>query len=348
MVSKHWKKVFSMLVIAIAMVLGTVTVAFAKGTTAGSDILSTNTVVTFENTAAFSMTTNATNALSALSNKVLSVFGASNYTVEYSNMSPSAGTSNYISFIFTNWANSNAQYRSLFWTNWAALGASSAWECILSNFTGNNEIAAAGTTSANIAPDAELELRLHYGIPADAPDGAQLTFMLTNILGENPYGGQAPRTFKYLGTNGIFYGGSNWFTNTVVITVGGPKIIVSKAVTVSAPAAYVTTGGAATDVVPGSVITYTLTYTNAGSGTAQNVVLRDYLPSAVAYFTNTAAGSATPTIVLRNLADSANVTEGTVTAGNVNDTVGHIRFTIPGTIAANAAVGTVTYKVVVK
>ncbi|MEK6796004.1 MAG: hypothetical protein AABZ39_14580 [Spirochaetota bacterium] len=328
--------------IALFMVLGTATV-FAKGTAGGTAILSTNTFVQFQNSVGVSFTTNGSNTVT---NIVLEVFGATNATVQWQSNNWNSGSTNTFDFVFTNMANTNAQFRFTFGTNWANFGASSPWLITLSNHTAGGVLATGATV--NVAPDAELTARIYVGIPGNAPDGAYFNMMLTNELGTQAAVYPAPRTYLYPASNGFFYGGTNWMTNFLAVRVGGPKVFLEKTFVVDSSTL---TGVPAGNVVPGAWITYTLTYTNTGSAAAANVIVRDFLPTAyVAYFTNTAT-TAGVTLALYD-ATSADITanNGTVfpalAGSHVNTNVQRIDFTIANVNAG--AGGSVTYRVVVK
>lgn len=328
--------------IALFMVLSTATV-FAKGTTGGTAILSTNTFVQYENAAAVSFTTNGSNTVT---NIVLEVFGATNATVQWQSNNWNSASTNTYDFVFTNMANTNAQFRFTFGTNWLNLGGSSPWLITLSNHTSGGVINT--TDTVNVVPDAQFTARLYVGIPGNAPDGAYFNIMLTNELGSQTPTYPAPRTFFYNASNGFFYGGTNWMTNFLAVRVGGPKVILEKTFAVDSSSLV---GVPAGNVVPGAWITYTLTYTNTGSAVASNVIVRDYLPTAhVAYFTNTA----TTTGVTLGLYDAsaANITADNNTVfpalagSHVNTNVYRVDFTIQS-VAAGAG-GSVSYRVVVK
>jgi trimeric autotransporter adhesin len=106
-------------------------------------------------------------------------------------------------------------------------------------------------------------------------------------------------------------------TNTDSVTISGAAVIgVTKAVNLS--------------IGPvGSVLTYTLTYTNTGAATATNVILADTIPAHLTYTAGVAAGNANATW------NGVAVTQGTATTAVVTSAA-------PGTIAYNFNAGVVT------
>lgn len=88
--------------------------------------------------------------------------------------------------------------------------------------------------------------------------------------------GQTDKPTFYIGWNGNTYGGYVSHNQQVVTWVEYPIIIVSKNYTLQAPATY---SGPLTDPVPGSTVTFSINYRNIGSGTANNVVFTDIVPT---------------------------------------------------------------------
>ena len=83
-------------------------------------------------------------------------------------------------------------------------------------------------------------------------------------------------TNEYTGGNYLTYGGWSFATDVVQDQVAAPVLTLTRTSTVDAPIDY--TGGRH-DAVPGSVITFTMTYTNEGAASAESVVLIDKVPN---------------------------------------------------------------------
>jgi uncharacterized repeat protein (TIGR01451 family) len=81
---------------------------------------------------------------------------------------------------------------------------------------------------------------------------------------------------SYLGVNGLYYGYITSWEGIGSAEIEAPLMALSRASTIDAPTLY--TGGRA-DAVPGAVITYTITYTNEGNGSAMQTILVDKVPN---------------------------------------------------------------------
>ncbi|MBN1899194.1 MAG: hypothetical protein JW827_10475 [Spirochaetes bacterium] len=76
-------------------------------------------------------------------------------------------------------------------------------------------------------------------------------------------------------------------SNDLKIISGGPPVITfSKTSYVTNTTSYIQLGGAASDFVPGAKVTYTIYYTNEGSGTALNLMISDIIPPNQVYNSN--------------------------------------------------------------
>lgn len=325
------------LLIVAALTLFGASALFAKGTLAGTDIISTNTTITYSNsggTVFFS-----TNSTNSLTNLVLAVFGMSNYSVHYSTNTNSmlAGETNFFEFVYTNNGNTNSLFNFTggdFYTGASA----SPW---LIEFWDAGEAAALTDNPTNIAPDTEFRFKVKIGVPGAEADGAVLTYNLTNTITD---AAAATRTFSYESANLTnWFGGTNIVTNTLVIQIGGPKIIAAKTVV------SITDPLGGNELIPGAVIKYRISYTNEGFDAASQVIFTEDIPDAyVAYLSSSATGAPVPdTLAFDDGSDGWTTPGDTPTTGAlVNYSVGLIRFTV-NTIPANGS-GYIEYEVVVK
>lgn len=303
----------------------------AKGTSAGSLIISTNAWVTYSNTAATptGYATNTTNA--AISNLVLAVFGFSNYSVQYATNTNSvvAGNTYFYPLWLSNNGNTNASVLLSAGSNQTG-SFGSPW---VMSWVDSNSNALASQT-ASMAADVEFRYLVKVVVDPAADDGSTMSIIVTNAISD---AAAATRTFRYDSpSNGMWYGGTNFETNVINLKVGGPKLIIAKSYSVTNYAL------ANNDVVPGSFITYTISYTNIGSGSAANVVIDDRIDNAlVQYSIATAVGG---TVDFYN--GAWGYAGDTATTASINANVQGLRFAL-GTIAS-AGSGTVTYRVVVR
>ena len=124
---------------------------------------------------------------------------------------------------------------------------------------------------------------------------------------------------QYTGGNYFTYGGNYSSSEGVTEEVQAPNIILTRTSTVDAPLTF--TGGIH-DNVPGSVITYQMTYSNTGSVPAENCILIDKIPTYanLAHFNTTgtttnvaitmAAGTATGWVIRYSILDTPNTDYG--------------------------------------
>ncbi len=84
--------------------------------------------------------------------------------------------------------------------------------------------------------------------------------------------------------NGTNYGGTNQTTSKIAITlIEALNVSIDKYAFVTNSASYIALGGDGNEPVPGSEITYAVTFTNTGSVSAYNFTLSDPLDSSVEY-----------------------------------------------------------------
>jgi uncharacterized repeat protein (TIGR01451 family) len=97
-------------------------------------------------------------------------------------------------------------------------------------------------------------------------------------------------TGQYTGANGLTYGGQGFTSEATIYRFNTPLMQLTRTSTVDAPNIYrVLPDADAHDAVPGSIITYTLTYSNAGNTSAAEVVIVDKVPSSEGFFRTHAA-----------------------------------------------------------
>jgi uncharacterized repeat protein (TIGR01451 family) len=102
-----------------------------------------------------------------------------------------------------------------------------------------------------------------------APNSAYIKIVTTVETTSIPTG-------KYAGGNSLYYGGLSNVSDDVVDSVAAPVLTISRVSTVDAPTAY---AGSIHDAVPGSVLTFTITYGNTGGASAESVILVDRVPA---------------------------------------------------------------------
>lgn len=316
-----------------ALVLLT-TAAHAKGTPAGTFLISTNAWATYSNTATTPVgyVTNSTNV--GITNLVLAVFGFSNYSVQYATNTNSviAGNTYYYPLWISNHGNTNASVSVSAGSNYTG-PSGSPWTVQFVNTASN----ALPFNPSNLAPDTEMRYMVKVAVPVDAGDTSVMSITVTNAILD---AAAASRTFAYNSpSNGNWYGGTNYETNVITLLVGGPRLVLNKTYSVT----NLALGN--NQVVPGSVITFTIAYTNAGTGSASGVVLEDRVDNTyLQYAINTAVGG-TVDFDLNN-AGTWGAAGNTATVASVNGNLTGLRFSM-GSVAAGAS-GTVTYQVVVK
>lgn len=115
---------------------------------------------------------------------------------------------------------------------------------------------------------------------SDAPDGSRIMLTCTSETKLTPVG-------QYTGGNEFQYGGYADYRDYTTDEVSAPDIKMTRNAIIDAPTEGAYQGGD-NDPVPGAVITYTITYSNEGSGTAYNCIIVDKIPTNSAWSTNLA------------------------------------------------------------
>jgi uncharacterized repeat protein (TIGR01451 family) len=161
------------------------------------------------------------------------------------------------------------------------------------NNSGTTNAAQGGDfTSVAIGPDVQATFTIKIISASNASDGSTMSapiwIQTTRVAG------------TYMGFNGVSYGGAALEFRTagalspdkLTTTIQGAVLTLTKAVAVQSPAQYQTLGGGAATPVPGSKITYAITYKNNGLVGAANVTIIDNIPAGAAYLPGTITTSA--------------------------------------------------------
>jgi uncharacterized repeat protein (TIGR01451 family) len=141
-----------------------------------------------------------------------------------------------------------------------------------------NSTLEAGTTKTITGPATDnSEVAMAYRVQvtteaSGAPNDSYINLVTTLETTSTPVG-------KYTGGNAYTYGGWSTGTDLASDQTSAPILILTRASTVDAPTAAAGYTGGIHDAVPGSVITFTLTYTNEGSASAESVIIVDRIPT---------------------------------------------------------------------
>lgn len=126
------------------------------------------------------------------------------------------------------------------------------------------------TTVETLSEDAHFKFFHEVLAPdTDGTPGAHIIITTEASTANSPVG-------RYTGANGLDYGGPGSTSETTTYTLYKPLMQLTRTSTVDAPNAYT---GDVHDAVPGSVITYTLEYSNLGNTSAAYVVIVDKIPT---------------------------------------------------------------------
>jgi len=224
-------------------------------------------------------------------------------------------------------------------------GGASNWNVELYYDTGFVATLDAGVTisqNPGISDNADKPLYYKVQVAASAtyaPAGSGITFITSYETPSTPVG-------QYTGGNYFTYGGNAASSEGVTEEVEAPSITLTRTSTVDAPLTF--TGGIH-DNVPGSVITYMITYSNTGNANAENCILIDKIPTYanLAHFNTTgtttnvaitmAAGNATGWAISYSILDTPNTSYGNAAdwSGANGGSIGTLPNAYPG--------GTTTY-----
>ncbi|MFA6448735.1 MAG: hypothetical protein WCX65_04635 [bacterium] len=147
--------------------------------------------------------------------------------------------------------------------------------------------------TATLAPGAQGVFSIRITSASNAGDLATMSVPISLETSQT-------RTGKYNGYNSLSYGGLALAVRTagagasgnLTTTIQGAIITLSKSVSALSPPQYQALGGNAAAPVPGSKITYTITYGNSGAAAAAGVTIIDSIPSDTAYLPGTITTSA--------------------------------------------------------
>jgi len=103
----------------------------------------------------------------------------------------------------------------------------------------------------------------------EAPDNSSIHITMEVFTNNSPFG-------EYPGGNALTYAGLAGATDEVVDSLSAPILTLTRITTIDAPKAY---SGSHYDPVPGAIVTFTMTYSNEGSATAESIVLIDKVPA---------------------------------------------------------------------
>jgi len=135
-----------------------------------------------------------------------------------------------------------------------------------------------------------FSFRIHpSSLETESPDASVGTVELTSDIGRALAG--VP---EYIGVNALTYAGFVSSVEVAGITIQAPIMTLTRVMTVDAPTLYT---GDPHDPVPGAAITYTITYSNTGSGNATDAIIVDKVPDDTeGYHVNTTGSQTNVTI----------------------------------------------------
>lgn len=375
------------LLLGLTLAIGMATSAFALGTPAGDTISNLATlnydVGTVAQTAIESApgAGNSTPGIGNGTNTDFLVDSKVDLAMAVTNTA-ATGTGNIMPFVITNNGNDTQTYQLQLYS-----GASPADDQFdMSNLTIYADLDGSGTITAgdvaltvgagnvlfsgatayvspDIAANGTLQVLVIGDVPASTADGATAKYTL--IANTFDAGGAAETTNASTGTNGVAVvladgaagAGVTGVTADVVengaylvtgtFTVNSATITVAKTyVVVSDPI----NGTSSPKAIPGAVIRYTITITNAGSADADNVVLTDAIPGNTLFSTSEAA-TASGTGVINYDYGSGFVatapTDDSGTGAQTNSAMTDIRISY-ATIPATTGTATITFAVTVQ
>jgi uncharacterized repeat protein (TIGR01451 family) len=304
--------------------INTTSSLFAKGTSSGVVITNTATLDYKDSLGNTQPTTNG-NVLSTVT-AVYGISNISNHTVVITN---GAGATNSRFISISNGGNASVvvYFATQDWTFAGNQGTANGW----TNWFLNSGTA---TNSNIIAEDAVLNVEVRQSAAIDALNGSIATNVNKVYITATPWG-------IYTATNGNQYGGLTNYLYTIVTYIAGPILSLTKTVSVTAPTNY--TGGG-TDVVPGSMLGYSLAITNQGGAAATNIIIVDAIPTNTFFMTNSVTGT-NATIEYRS-----NVTWGHTPVGNLGNcdtNVNAVRWTLNYAVPTTTQIS-VGFTVIVK
>ncbi len=276
-------------VIAWAAVLACPHFALAIGTASGTSIAADATM-----TAGNAATATAIGPATS----VVSVYGITTNSQPSDSITTTAGTV-YYKLKFTNNANTSDSIRIVTGqqTFGAGAGTTTAWAVEVDDadpyvtgltWTNSGTVKASQSgdyTSMTVGADTSATFTLKITSASNAADGSTMSV---------PISLQTIQTAgAYTGYNGLSYGGvalslrtaGVLSTEKLTTTIQGAVLTLVKTYAVQSPTSYQSLGGNSASPVPGSKVTYTITYSNSGLVAAGNVTIIDPLPSGTTFVT---------------------------------------------------------------
>lgn len=355
-------------VLVLLTFLSSSLLADLRDTAAGTLLFSTNTKMIFSNNAGFVYTNFGTNNLSDI---VKAIYGFTNMGSTYVGTT-TTNFPNQPAWYYYNWTNEgntnvtyNLDFVSTIITNYDGLApadSSGTWTVEINSLADSNAnlfgSAFPASATTNIGDDDGFGYYVKIAPPVDAINGTGYKLYLTNQF-TDPLGNGA-----YTGTNAFAYGGSNFFADEIDFVIKAPDLKVYKSMAVTNQTGVSGTGIDEQSVIPGSIITYTIHYTNKGDAAAEGLFFEEYLPNLltesvryVDYVPGSMVYTGTPALTLAGNtfystdAGSSFVDHTTLSPsadeGIVNTSIDAFRWQFTGSLAAKRG-GTITYKVVVR
>jgi hypothetical protein len=136
-----------------------------------------------------------------------------------------------------------------------------------------------GSTQESLGEDADFGYYHEVSAPSTGGTPAAYVIITTEASTANTPTGQ------YTGANGLTYGGQGFTSEATRYDLMTPLMQLTRVSTVDAPRIYDTLASATHyDPVPGAIITYTLSYANAGNSSAEGVVIVNKVPTSEGIF----------------------------------------------------------------
>lgn len=203
----------------------------------------------------------------------------------------------------------------------------------------------AGSNDPKLAPDASVTVFVVSDVPSSATNGQNGLVQLTDVANLQKSTGSiqaAGYTYQHQGNNGVdAVVGTTQATGTAQdgYTVAAVLTTLQKTFSVADPF-----GG--TESIPGSTITYTLTFTATGSGSLTAAKITDAVPTNTTYVPSSITLNGTPVTDSSTDADAGGFVNGNTVSVSVG--TGFTNSTSGGTVTVatgTPAVNTVTFKV---
>lgn len=271
---------------------------------------------------------------------VQGVFGFTNYSLSWSsgisNVSP--GATLRFSYVLSNHANFQSVFSSSIRSNWS--GGSSEWSVRL---VSNDGVYGDVPSGLIYVKNSEINYAVEIIVPASATNGETNVITLSNGIAES--------AAEFSAVDGSIYGGADKIVQSFVLRTAAPDLKSTKSVIdVSNPS-----GGSS--VQPLSVITYSISYSNAGLSAAEDLSIVETINTNLLYYYTasslesaehytTPAGSSSTTIEYSSDGSTWTNFAGINPTDPVSSSVYMIRFSIDS--AAPGDYGEIRYKLRVR